>query len=178
MRLLQTLLEEEWPDRAIIFANTKHRCEDIWGHLAADGHRVGLLTGDVAQKKRLRILEDFTRGDIDILVATDVAARGLHIPAVTHVFNYDLPDDCEDYVHRIGRTGRAGASGHSISLACEEYALNLPAIETYTGHSIPVSKYNPDALLTELPKPLRLTRVRQGNGPRRSGAPRNRRRSG
>ncbi|TGC06101.1 ATP-dependent RNA helicase RhlB, partial [Salmonella enterica subsp. enterica serovar Enteritidis] len=95
---------------AIIVANTKHRCEDIWGHLAADGHRVGLLTGDVAQKKRLRILDEFTRGDLDILVATDVAARGLHIPAVTHVFNYDLPDDCEDYVHRIGRTGRAGAS--------------------------------------------------------------------
>ncbi|HED2300340.1 TPA: ATP-dependent RNA helicase RhlB [Klebsiella pneumoniae] len=178
MRLLQTLLEEEWPDRAIVFANTKHRCEDIWGHLAADGHRVGLLTGDVAQKKRLRILEEFTRGDLDILVATDVAARGLHIPAVTHVFNYDLPDDCEDYVHRIGRTGRAGASGHSISLACEEYALNLPAIETYIGHSIPVSKYNPDALMTDLPKPLRLTRARPGNGPRRNGPPRNRRRSG
>ena len=68
---------------------------------------------------------------------------------MTHVFNYDLPDDCEDYVHRIGRTGRAGASGHSISLACEEYALNLPAIETYIGHSIPVSKYNPDALMTD-----------------------------
>ena len=179
MRLLQTLLEEEWPDRAIVFANTKHRCEDIWGHLAADGHRVGLLTGDVAQKKRLRILDEFTRGDLDILVATDVAARGLHIPAVTHVFNYDLPDDCEDYVHRIGRTGRAGASGHSISLACEEYALNLPAIETYIGHSIPQSKYNPDALLSELPPPKRLTRPRSGNGPRRSGgAPRNRRRSG
>ena len=179
MRLLQTLIEEEWPDRAIIFANTKHRCEDIWGHLAADGHRVGLLTGDVAQKKRLRILDEFTRGDLDILVATDVAARGLHIPAVTHVFNYDLPDDCEDYVHRIGRTGRAGASGHSISLACEEYALNLPAIETYIGHSIPVSKYNPEALMNNLPKPLRLTRTRPGNGPRRSGgAPRNRRRSG
>lgn len=112
-------------------------------------------------EKRLRILEEFTRGDLDILVATDVAARGLHIPAVTHVFNYDLPDDCEDYVHRIGRTGRAGASGHSISLACEEYALNLPAIETYIGHSIPVSKYNPDALMTDLPKPLRLTRARQ-----------------
>lgn len=108
-----------------------------------------------------------------------MAARGLHIPAVTHVFNYDLPDDCEDYVHRIGRTGRAGASGHSISLACEEYALNLPAIETYIGHSIPVSKYNPDALMTDLPKPLRLTRPRTGNGPRRTGgAPRNRRRSG
>lgn len=129
-------------------------------------------------EKRLRILEEFTRGDLDILVATDVAARGLHIPAVTHVFNYDLPDDCEDYVHRIGRTGRAGASGHSISLACEEYALNLPAIETYIGHSIPVSKYNPDALMTDLPKPLRLTRARPGNGPRRNGPPRNRRRSG
>ncbi|MGP1320052.1 ATP-dependent RNA helicase RhlB [Serratia sp. CY37345] len=172
MRLLQTLIEEEWPDRAIIFANTKHRCEDIWGHLAADGHRVGLLTGDVAQKKRLRILDDFTKGNLDILVATDVAARGLHIPAVTHVFNYDLPDDCEDYVHRIGRTGRAGASGHSISLACEEYALNLPAIETYIDHSIPVSKYNSDALLTDLPAPKRLSRPRGGNGPRRNSAPR------
>ena len=172
MRLLQTLIEEEWPDRAIIFANTKHRCEDIWGHLAADGHRVGLLTGDVAQKKRLRILDDFTKGNLDILVATDVAARGLHIPSVTHVFNYDLPDDCEDYVHRIGRTGRAGASGHSISLACEEDALNLPAIETYIDHSIPVSKYNSDALLTDLPAPKRLSRPRGGNGPRRNSAPR------
>ncbi|UCQ57696.1 ATP-dependent RNA helicase RhlB [Edwardsiella piscicida] len=186
MRLLQTLLEEEWPDRCIIFANTKHRCEDIWGHLAADGHRVGLLTGDVPQKKRLRILEDFTKGHIDILVATDVAARGLHIPAVTHVFNYDLPDDCEDYVHRIGRTGRAGASGKSISLACEEYVLNLPAIESYIGHSIPVSKYNSDALLKDLPAPKRLSRSRNGAGARRPGSPRrgggaprpNRKRSG
>jgi ATP-dependent RNA helicase RhlB len=143
------------------------------------------LTGDVAQKKRLRILDDFTKGNLDILVATDVAARGLHIPLVTHVFNYDLPDDCEDYVHRIGRTGRAGESGHSISLACEEYALNLPAIETYTGHSIPVSKYNSDALLSDLPAPKRLARPRGGNGPRRNSAPRrggaprnNRKRSG
>jgi ATP-dependent RNA helicase RhlB len=185
MRLLQTLIEEEWPDRCIIFANTKHRCEDIWGHLAADGHRVGLLTGDVSQKRRLRILEDFTQGILDILVATDVAARGLHIPLVTHVFNYDLPDDCEDYVHRIGRTGRAGESGSSISLACEEYALNLTAIESYIGHQIPVSKYNSDALLSELPPPKRLTRTRSGTGPRRhsvsrrSGAPRhNRKRPG
>ena len=156
MALLQTLVEEDWPDRAIIFANTKHRCENIWGALAADGHRVGLLTGDVPQKKRERILEQFTQGEVDILVATDVAARGLHIPQVTHVFNYDLPDDCEDYVHRIGRTGRAGASGHSISFACEEYAINLTAIEEYTGHSIPVSDYDPSALLTNLPKPLTL----------------------
>lgn len=178
MRLLQTLIEEDWPERTIIFANTKHRCEEIWGSLAADGHRVGLLTGDVVQKKRLRILEEFSRGDLDILVATDIAARGLHIPEVTHVFNYDLPDDCEDYVHRIGRTGRAGASGRSISLACEEYALNLPAIESYIGHAIPVSKYNPLALLTDLPAAKRLTRQRPGASPRRGASPRNRRRPG
>ncbi|HBO38518.1 MAG TPA: ATP-dependent RNA helicase RhlB [Pasteurellaceae bacterium] len=159
MALLMTLLEEEWPERSIIFANTKHKCEDIWGYLAADGHRVGLLTGDVAQKKRLSLLKQFTDGDLDILVATDVAARGLHIADVTHVFNYDLPDDCEDYVHRIGRTGRAGESGVSISFACEEYAMNLPEIEEYIGHMIPVSQYDPDSLLTELPKPLRIKRA-------------------
>ena len=158
MALLMTLLEEEWPERCIIFANTKHRCEDIWGYLSADGHRVGLLTGDVVQKKRLALLKQFTDGDLDVLVATDVAARGLHISDVTHVFNYDLPDDCEDYVHRIGRTGRAGESGVSISFACEEYAMNLPAIEQYIGHSIPVSRYDPDALLIDLPKPHRLKR--------------------
>lgn len=150
--LLQTLLEEEWPERCIIFANTKIASEQIWRQLAADRHRVGLLTGDIPQKKRLSILEQFTQGDIDILVATDVAARGLHIPHVTHVFNYDLPDDCDDYRHRIGRTGRAGETGISISLACERYAHNLPAIEEVIGHAIPVSQYDPQALLTDLPK--------------------------
>lgn len=155
MALLLTLLEEEWPERCMIFANTKHKCEEIWGYLQADGHRVGLLTGDIPQKKRLALLDSFTKGELDLLVATDVAARGLHIPEVTHVFNYDLPDDREDYVHRIGRTGRAGESGHSISFACERYAVNLPAIEEYIGHSIPVSQYDSQALL-ELPKPIRL----------------------
>ncbi|HHF6577433.1 TPA: ATP-dependent RNA helicase RhlB [Haemophilus influenzae] len=158
MALLLTLMEDEWPERCIVFANTKHRCEEIWGYLAADGHRVGLLTGDVAQKKRLSLLKQFTDGNLDILVATDVAARGLHISDVTHVFNYDLPDDREDYVHRIGRTGRAGESGVSISFACEEYAMNLPTIEEYIGHSIPVSQYETEALL-ELPKPYRLKRA-------------------
>jgi len=165
MVLLQTLIEEEWPDKAIIFANTKHSCENIHAHLAADKIRVGLLTGDVMQKKRLKILEQFTNGQLDILVATDVAARGLHIPAVTHVFNYDLPDDFEDYVHRIGRTGRAGATGHAISFACEEYVFNLHAIEEYIGHNLPVSKYDPSALLEDLPKPKpRQRRHRSHNG--------------
>ena len=167
MTLLQTILEEEWPDKAIIFANTKHVCEKVFDHLTADNIRVGLLTGDVIQKKRLHILDSFTQGSLDILVATDVAARGLHIPSVTHVFNYDLPDDCEDYVHRIGRTGRAGATGHAISFACEDSVFNLPAIETYIEHALPVSKYDPDALLTDLPKPKpRQRRHKPQNGNR------------
>ncbi|ASX26261.1 ATP-dependent RNA helicase RhlB [Candidatus Williamhamiltonella defendens] len=174
MRLLQTLIEEEWPDRCIIFANTKQRCEDIWGHLVADGHRVGLLTGDVAQRKRIQILDDFSKGYLDILVATDVAARGLHIPKVTHVFNYDLPEDVENYIHRIGRTGRAGEKGYSISLACEAFASHLSAIEAYTGHRIPTSEYNKEALLTDFPQPKRLQRHhRRYAGSRNQGASRN-----
>jgi ATP-dependent RNA helicase RhlB len=170
MSLLQTIIEEEWPEKAIIFANTKHVCEKVHGHLEADGIRVGLLTGDVAQNKRLKILENFTKGKLDVLVATDVAARGLHIPSVTHVFNYDLPDDCEDYVHRIGRTGRAGASGHAISFACEDSVFNLPAIEDYIEHTLPVSKYDIDALLTDLPKPKpRPRRHKPHNGGQNRG---------
>ena len=162
--LLLTLIEEEWPDKAIIFSNMKYRCEEVWGYLAADGHRVGLLTGDVPQKKRQKILEQFTRGDLDFLVATDVAARGLHISDVTHVFNFDLPDDAQDYVHRIGRTGRAGAKGNSISFACEQFALNLPAIEEYIGHQIPVSNYEIEALLTDIKQPIKQHRPRKDSG--------------
>ncbi|MDC8832171.1 ATP-dependent RNA helicase RhlB [Alteromonas gilva] len=174
MRLLLTLMEEEWPEKAIVFANTKHSCERVADWLEADGHRVGLLSGDVPQKKRLGILEGFTGGKLDILVATDVAARGLHVEDVSHVFNYDLPDDPEDYVHRIGRTGRAGRSGVAISFACEKYALNLPAIEEYIQHPIPVTDYVQDALLDDItpPKPRqrrqnrRPTSRRGGSGKR------------
>lgn len=174
IKLLLTLIEEDWPDKAIIFANTKHVCEKLFQWLEADGHRVGLLTGDVPQRKRLKILEQFTEGELDFLVATDVAARGLHIPEVSHVYNYDLPDDFEDYVHRIGRTGRAGASGKAVNLACEEYVYNLPAIEEYIGHSIPVTKYDPTALLSDLKTPRSTQRRprggrRGGNQQRRSG---------
>lgn len=174
MKLLLTLIEEDWPDKAIIFANTKHVCEKLFQWLDADGHRVGLLTGDVPQRKRLKILEQFTEGELDFLVATDVAARGLHIPEVSHVYNYDLPDDFEDYVHRIGRTGRAGASGKAVNLACEEYVYNLPAIEEYIGHSIPVTKYDSTALLSDLRTPRSSQRRprggrRGGNQQRRSG---------
>ncbi|MFD1009336.1 MULTISPECIES: ATP-dependent RNA helicase RhlB [Oceanisphaera] len=179
MLLLLTLMENEWPDKAIVFSNTKHSCEKVHGWLEADGHRVGLLTGDVPQRKRMAILEDFTSGALDILVATDVAARGLHIPNVSHVFNYDLPDDAEDYVHRIGRTGRAGASGCSISFACEEYVFNLPAIEAYIEHDISVSNYDSNHLLSDVATPTHIhhhrahtnrnNRGSQGSGQRRPG---------
>ena len=170
--LLMSLIEEDWPEKAIVFANTKHICEKLWSWLEGDKHRVGLLTGDVPQKKRLRILEQFTSGKIDILVATDVAARGLHIADVSHVYNFDLPDDCEDYVHRIGRTGRAGRKGVSVSFACEEYALNLPAIEEYINHSISVTGYARDALLDDLAKPAVIHRkhVPRTTRDRNSGA--------
>ncbi|ASG64870.1 ATP-dependent RNA helicase RhlB [Idiomarina piscisalsi] len=173
--LLLTLIEEDWPEKAIVFANTKHGCEKVHGWLVANGHRAGLLTGDVPQKKRLKILDDFSEARIDFLVATDVAARGLHIPEVTHVYNFDLPDDCEDYVHRIGRTGRAGASGAAISLACEEYVYNLPAIEEYIGHSIPVTKYDADAMLSDLRRPRPPQRRRRHNSGGNKGKPRGRR---
>ncbi|RWU09173.1 ATP-dependent RNA helicase RhlB [Pseudidiomarina gelatinasegens] len=177
IKLLLTLIEEDWPEKAIIFANTKHVCEKLYNWLEADGHRVGLLTGDVPQRKRLKILEEFTDGSLDFLVATDVAARGLHIPEVSHVYNYDLPDDFEDYVHRIGRTGRAGASGKAVNLACEEYVYNLPAIEEYIGHSIPVTKYDPTALLSDLKTP-RPSQRRSPRGGRRSSGGNQQRRSG
>ncbi|AWB68834.1 ATP-dependent RNA helicase RhlB [Saccharobesus litoralis] len=166
MLLLLTLMEEEWPEKAIVFCNTKHDCEDVANWLKADKHRVGLLTGDVSQKKRLSILNHFTKGNLDILVATDVAARGLHISDVSHVFNYDLPDDYEDYVHRIGRTGRAGKTGTAISFACEKYVYNLPAIEEYIGHAIPVAQYNADALLDDVIPPAPVARKPyRGNRP-------------
>lgn len=164
MRLLLTLIEEEWPEKAIVFANTKQACEAITRWLKADNHRVGALSGDVPQKKRMQILKQFSQDQLDILVATDVAARGLHIDKVSHVFNYDLPDDAEDYVHRIGRTGRAGQSGAAISLACERYALNLPAIEDYIQHAIPVTDYDPAALLDDITPPKTTYNKRSQKG--------------
>ena len=155
------LMDVEQPELSIVFGRTKRRVDELTRGLKIRGFRAEGIHGDLDQGKRLRVLRDFKNGNLDVLVATDVAARGLHIAEVTHVFNYDLPDDREDYVHRIGRTGRAGESGISISFACEQYAMNLPAIEEYIGHSIPVSQYDPNALLQDIPKPYRLKR--EGN---------------
>ena len=153
--LLLGLLRSLQAERALVFVNTKTVAETILGWLRGNEFRAGVLSGDVPQTKRERLLQRFKDGEVDILVATDVAARGLHIPMVSHVFNYDLPQDAEDYVHRVGRTARAGASGDAVSFACERYAFSLADIEDYIGHQIPVSKIAVD-LLNNSPQPPRF----------------------
>jgi len=136
--LLLGLVQREKPERTLIFVNTKVTAAKLVARLAANGFPASDITGDRPQKVRLNILRRFKEGTIPFLVATDVASRGLHIDGVTHVINYDLPQDPEDYVHRIGRTARAGATGKAISLACEEYVYSLADIEDYIHQKIPV----------------------------------------
>jgi ATP-dependent RNA helicase RhlB len=119
--------------------NTRRAADMVVERLNRNGWKVEAITGDIIQKKRLRILEDFKEGKLPVLVATDVASRGIDVKGVTHVINMDLPQDAEDYVHRIGRTGRAGATGKAISLADEEYVYSLEEIEKYIGQKIPVA---------------------------------------
>lgn len=161
-QLLFGLLKRENPDRAIIFVNTKREADDLYAYLGANDYKAAVLSGDIPQRRRESLLEDFKEGKLSIMVATDVAARGLHIEGVTHVFNYDLPQDVEDYVHRIGRTARAGATGRAISLACEEYVYSLPDIEEYIKAPIPVETID-DGLLVELVEPSREERRRSNN---------------
>ena len=136
--LLLGLLKKELEEvRVLVFVNTKREGEHLSGRLQLNDFKVAILSGDIPQKRRLRILDEFKAGKLNFLVATDVASRGLHIEGVTHVVNYDLPQDAEDYVHRIGRTARAGAKGKSISFADEDLAYFLPDIEEYIGQKIP-----------------------------------------
>ncbi|HUD43167.1 MAG TPA: ATP-dependent RNA helicase RhlB [Dokdonella sp.] len=153
MPLLLNLLGKLDEHRSIVFINTKAMAERVTRALERHGHRVATLSGDVPQAKRERLLARFQKGEIELLVATDVAARGLHIPAVSHVFNYDLPQDAEDYVHRIGRTARLGAEGDAISFACDLYAMGLPDIEAYIGQKIPTAAVEPALLIVPPPKP-------------------------
>ncbi|HTY51096.1 MAG TPA: DEAD/DEAH box helicase [Steroidobacteraceae bacterium] len=148
--LLIGLLRQAEAHRTMIFVNTKRMAERLEAVLRANGFHAQALSGDVPQQKRLRFLREFHNGELAVLIATDVASRGLHIPDVSHVFNYDLPQDSADYVHRIGRTARAGAEGDAISFACEEYAVSLPDIEEYIGHKIPSAAISPELLATEV----------------------------
>ena len=158
--------------RAIIFVNTKRGADQVWGFLEGNGIRSAVLSGDVPQKKRLALLNRFQQGELPVLVATDVAARGLHIPSVTHVFNFDLPDDAEDYVHRIGRTARAGESGSAISFVCETHAFSLPDIEDYIGHKLPMEPVLTELLAEITPDSrVRVSHVKRNDrrGPRSAG---------
>ena len=152
--LLIGLLSRSEGARTMVFVNTKAFVERVARSLERAGYRVGVLSGDVPQKKRESLLNRFQKGQLEILVATDVAARGLHIDGVSHVYNYDLPFDAEDYVHRIGRTARLGAEGDAISFACERYAMGLPDIEAYIEQKIPSEPVTAE-LLTALPRPER-----------------------
>lgn len=157
-KVLYNLLKIQDVQRAIIFVNRRDQTRDLEEMLYRHGITTGLLTGEVPQKKRIKTLDQFKRGEIEILVATDVAGRGIHVDDISHVINYNLPEDPEDYIHRIGRTGRAGALGTSISLVCESDVFMLPAIETLLGDPI-VSLQPEDQYLEELPDPVRKKRV-------------------
>jgi ATP-dependent RNA helicase RhlB len=170
--LLVGLLRQYEARRTMIFVNTKRMAERLESTLKANGFHAQALSGDVPQNKRLRFLRDFHNGDLAVLIATDVASRGLHIPDVSHVFNFDLPQDAADYVHRIGRTARAGAEGDAISFACEEFAVSLPEIEDYLGHKIPAGSIAPEILAKELVQgapPERRPFRPHGGGGRRPG---------
>jgi ATP-dependent RNA helicase RhlB len=174
--LLLGLLRKEGMARTMIFVNTKREAEFLHDRLNANEFPCRVISGDVDQKKRLRILDDFKNGKLPILIATDVASRGLHIEGVSHVVNYDLPQDAEDYVHRIGRTARAGAEGKAISFADENGAFHLEAIEEYSKQKIPTAWADDDLFVHEYkrtkPKPKATVAARPektGSGRRKVG---------
>lgn len=162
------LLVSENLQRVLIFVNRKDTAKYLASKLERYGQKCGVLSGDVAQDKRFKVLEHFKNGRIKFLVATDVAARGLHIEGISHVINYDLPQEPEHYVHRIGRTGRAGADGISVSFADENSSFYIPAIEAVLGDSL-TCEYPDDEMLATLPKPIKI-RVERPNPKKRTSA--------
>lgn len=167
------LKHEEWK-RTVVFVNTKREGEILDSRLRWNGYECGVITGDIPQKKRMQILDGFKKGELSVLIATDVASRGLHIDGVTHVLNYDLPQDAEDYVHRIGRTARAGAEGQAISFACEEYAYYLEEIESLIGVKVPIEWAEDEYYVKERegnppPRPRYNTQGNKNVGDRREG---------
>jgi ATP-dependent RNA helicase RhlB len=175
--ILYNLLQRPNIGRVLIFANRRDQTERVADELQRHGVPCEVLSGAVNQNKRMRVLEDFRSGKITTVVATDVAGRGLHVDGINHVVNFDLPYEAEDYVHRIGRTGRAGSSGTAVSFACEDESFTIPEIEKYIGEEL-ACKYPEDVLLKPLPKPSRPRQRRSPAG--RGGGNRggNRRQSG
>jgi ATP-dependent RNA helicase RhlB len=148
--LLLGLLRREGAARTLLFANTREAVRQLVERLARNGQQARALTGDVDQRLRLKVLGDFKAGRLPLLAATDVASRGLHIEGVSHVINYDIPQDPEDYVHRIGRTARMGAEGKAISLVDETSALSLETVEQFIGQKIRVEWPEDDLFLAEI----------------------------
>lgn len=173
--LLVGLLRKYDASRTMVFVNMKRTAERLEAQLKANGIDAEAMSGDVPQNKRMRMLRDFHEGRLAVLIATDVAARGLHIPDVSHVFNYDLPQDPEDYVHRIGRTARAGAAGDAISFGCEDYVVSLPDIESFIGRKLPVAAVDKELVAEVVPGEYtsrpRVGRDRGGRPPRRGEGP-------
>ena len=171
-QLLYNIIKHDEPERIIIFTNRRDQAERLSEDLDRYGHKCEMLSGAVTQKKRMRILEDFRAGKVTVLVATDVAGRGIHVDGVSHVVNFNIPENPDDYVHRIGRTGRAGALGQSITFACEMESFELPKIEELLGIELKCTM-PPETLLDELPSaPPRKHRPRpsgQGKGGRPGG---------
>jgi ATP-dependent RNA helicase RhlB len=147
--LLLGILHRQKPRNALIFTNMRHSAARLAKKLELNGYRCHHLSGDLPQSQRLRIIDDFMSGKFSYLVATDVAARGLHIDDLEMVINYDLPQDFENYVHRVGRTARAGNSGQAISFACEKFGKHLEAIESFIGMTIPVEEAGIDMFATD-----------------------------
>lgn len=145
--LLKKLIRSEHLDKLMVFANRRDETRKLFEELKADGISCAMLSGEVPQNKRIKTLEQFKNGQINVLIATDVSGRGIHIDDVSHVVNFSLPEDPEDYVHRIGRTGRAGKSGISISFACEDDSFLIPTIEKYIGAPLKCIHPNPDEVL-------------------------------
>ncbi|MCF8033546.1 MAG: DEAD/DEAH box helicase [Desulfarculaceae bacterium] len=178
LNLLLGLLDKEDWSRLMIFTNTKRVVDMLTFKLKAHGLPAEGISGDITQPKRLKLMESFKKGDLKILVATNVAARGLHIDNVSHVINYDVPADPEDYVHRIGRTARAGAVGKAITLCCDEYATHLPYVEEYLGDKIPVVFAEEDMFLPDDTPAYRRPPRRDGGRGKPGGGGRGRGRSG
>jgi ATP-dependent RNA helicase RhlB len=150
--LLQNILRSDGVDSVMVFANRRDICRTLFERLQKKGFKVGLIAGDVPQNRRMKTLESFKSGAVKVLVATDVAGRGIHVNGVSHVINYTLPEEPEDYVHRIGRTGRAGETGTSISFACEDDAFLLEPIEKLLDMKLSCTMPDDD-LLVEPPAP-------------------------
>lgn len=173
MKVLLGLIERENPGNCLIFTNTKSGAEQVAKRLELNGYSARFIMGDLPQKKRMRIIDAMKSGSTRFLVATDVAARGLHIDDLDLVMNYDVPEDSESYVHRIGRTARAGQSGRACTLACERYVYGLESIEALIGMKIPVRKVTEDLLVDDRSEGVHIrtgdSRVPTGTG-RRSGS--------